>query len=101
MESKLKRKPTYNTKTLDNGYTVWSRVNPEQKLGPEHVGKRVWVAGEFKTKKEFLKEFHQPGEKGWPEGGVVVRGQSHDRYYYNQKVRLHPDELKRRYRNDK
>ena len=81
---------------MENGYEVWSQIKKEQKISPDHVGKRVWVAGDFKSSKVFLKEYHKAGERGWKDGGVVVKTDGFDRSYYLQKVRLHPDEFKRK-----
>lgn len=89
-------KKSYKTKTLENGYEVWSRISREEKLTPEHKGKRVWVAGEFKSKKHYVVSVHKKGEPGWPDGGVTVRGEAFDRHYLLNKVRLHPEEFKRK-----
>ena len=86
----------HKTKTLENGYEVWSRISRDEKIKPEHVGKRVWVAGEFKTKKLYISSVHKKGEPGWPEGGVTVKGGTFNRYYLLNKVKLHPEEFKRK-----
>lgn len=99
MEKKVrKRKPSFKTKEIKTGFHVWSQISPEHKLSKEHIGKRVWVAGEFKTKERVLVAVHRRGEKFWPEGGYEVheveRGIT--RYYPLRKCRIHPNELKRR-----
>lgn len=92
---KVKR-PSFKTKEVMTGFEVWSQITPTHKLSKEDVGKRVWVAGEFKTKERVLKAVHKKGEPMWPNGGYEVmevdRGMV--RYYPIQKCRLHPKELK-------
>lgn len=95
---KKRRKPSYKTKEITTGFKIWSQIATEQKLKNEHLGKRVWVAGEFSTKERILKAIHKKGEKSWPEGGYEVyepeRGIT--RCYPLRKCRLHPKELKRK-----
>jgi hypothetical protein len=91
----MKRR-SYKTKTLENGYEVWSRISSDEKVTKEHIGKRAWVAGEFKTKKFYIADVHKKGEPGWPDGGVTIKGGPFDRHYYINKVRLHPEEFKRK-----
>lgn len=98
---KRKRKPSYKTKEISTGFKIWSQITADHKIKKEHIGKKVWVAGEFKTKERILVAVHRKGEKGWPEGGFSVyepeRGIT--RYYPTRKCRLHPSELKRKRKN--
>lgn len=93
--SKTKR-PSFKTKELKLGFEIWSQITQTHKLSKEHIGKKVWVAGEFKTKERILKAVHKKGEPMWPDGGFEVfevdRGVM--RYYPVQKCRLHPKELR-------
>ena len=55
MEKKVrKRKSSFKTKEIKTGFHVWSQISPEHKLNKDHIGKRVWVAGEFKTKERSV-----------------------------------------------
>lgn len=91
-----KKRASFKTKELNTGFHIWSQITTEHKLKKDHIGKKVWVAGEFKTKERLLLNVHQKGERFWPEGGYEVyevdRGIT--RYYPLRKCRIHPDELK-------
>jgi hypothetical protein len=93
-----KRKPSFSTNEVKTGFHIWSQISLGHKLNKEHVGKRVWVAGEFKTKERVLIAVHKKGERFWPEGGYEVHevDRGITRYYPFRKCRLHPDELKRK-----
>jgi hypothetical protein len=92
-----KKKPSFKTKEVSTGFNVWSKISSDHKLSKEHIGKKVWVAGEFSTKERILYKVHSKGSKFWPNGGYEIlevdRGVI--RNYPIQKCRLHPKELKR------
>ena len=100
--NKRKRKPSYKTKDID-GYLVWSMIPDIEKVKKSDIGKKVWVAGEFKTKKRILRGVYSKGEKSWLNGGVEILELDTGklRQYYKRKVRLHPDNFKRRYKRRK
>lgn len=93
---KKTKRPSFKTKEIKVGFEVWSQITPTHKLSKEDIGKRVWVAGEFKTKERVLKAVHKKGERMWPEGGyeVLETDRGVVRYYPIQKCRLHPKELR-------
>lgn len=93
----MKRKASYKTKEVKTGFSVWSKISSDHKLKKEHIGKRVWVAGEFSTKERILHKVHSKGSKFWPNGGfeVIEVDRGIIRNYPIQKCRLHPKELKR------
>jgi len=88
----------FKVKEREMGYKVWDKISKKEQITSTDVGKKVWIAGEFKTKFRVIKSVHQPGEKGWLNGGVTV--DEYDtgrlRFYTNDKCRLHPDNFKKR-----
>ena len=64
-------------------------------------GDRVLPAPYFEDRKimfTFCKQ-HEPGEKGWPQGGYDVYGPTGDcRAFYLDQLILHPDIIKHRYK---
>lgn len=93
-----KRKPSFKIKQEQFGFEIWSQIASEHKLTQDHIGRKVWVAGEFSTKDRVLKAVHKKGEKSWPNGGyeVLETDRGIVRYYPLQKCRLHPKELKKK-----
>lgn len=90
----MKRKPSFKTKEVSNGFKVWCKISKDHKLKKEHIGKKVWVAGEFSTKQRILYKVHSKGTKFWPNGGyeVIESDTGMIRNYPIQKCRLHPKE---------
>lgn len=58
-----KKRASFKTKELNTGFHIWSQITTEHKLKKDHIGKKVWVAGEFKTKERVLLNVHQKGER--------------------------------------
>lgn len=74
-------------------------------VDPQYIdfrkGDRVLPAPYFEDRKIMFTfdKYHEPGEKGWPDGGYDVYGPSGDyRAYYLDQLILHPDIIKRRHK---
>lgn len=84
--------------TTDLGlpYTIFTSVPKELELDESMEGVRVWIANESRTTKAFLRSYHKPGEKNFPDGGVVVhlQGTKYHKSYFLNEVILHPSEIK-------
>lgn len=52
--------------------TKWKTFPKELSIDESHVGNYLWVAGETKSSKNKMLSYHQPGEYGFPNGGVKV-----------------------------
>lgn len=84
--------------TTDSGlpYTIFTTVPKELELDEKMEGVQVWIANESRTTKAFLRSYHKPGEKSFPDGGVVVliQGTKYHKSYFLNEVILHPSEIK-------
>lgn len=71
---------------------VWE--NPSESEMEFSIGTRVWPAGEDEKTSFIVKAIKAPGEKFYPEGGVVCASSSADRTFFPDAVIKHPAEEK-------
>ena len=86
------RRKDYQTeeKELSNGipYLVWTKYPIERKLNPTtSLGVRVWPAGAGPSEVWTVKEYFEPGTKGWGDGGYEIVDK------YGVKAQVFIDEL--------
>ena len=86
------RRKDYQTeeKELSSGipYLVWTKYPKERKLDPsKSLGVRVWPAGAGPSEVFTLKEYLEPGTKGWGDGGYEIEDK------YRVKAQVFTDEL--------
>lgn len=76
---------------------VWDNVPDERRVTSNHVGKRVHVAKYSPTMYTVLSAYYEPGEKGFPEGGVRVWNEKFEQgeCYTFDSVIIHDSELKK------
>ena len=90
------RRKDYQTKDreLSNGipYLVWTKFPKERKLIPSNsLGVRVWPAGAGPSEVWTVKEYFEPGTKGWVDGGYEIE----DKYgaksqVFTEELIIHP-----------
>lgn len=73
----------------------------QEKLDDTHVGLRVRPSetiGKHQKEKYYLKEIHQPGDPGWPEGGYTTiykeSGYTLQRHFFYDELILHKEAKK-------
>jgi len=86
------RRKDYQTKEreLSNGipYLVWTKYPKERKLiSSNSLGVRVWPAGAGPSEVWTVKEYFEPGTKGWVDGGYEIENK------YGYKAQVFLDEL--------
>ena len=86
------RRKDYQTeeRELSTGipYLVWTKYPKERKLIPSNsVGVRVWPAGSGPSEVWTVKEYFEPGTKGWSDGGYEIEDK------YGVKSQVFMDEL--------
>ena len=92
----MKRKQeSFSTSVLTVSYgkiKIWSRVADDRKPKKEHIGDRVWVAGNTSTRNTTLLNIFKKGDKGWPEFGgySLLEDGCKRRDLHKRTVRLHP-----------
>jgi len=103
----MKRKQeSFSTSMITVSYgeiKIWSRVADDRKPNKEHIGDRVWVAGNTSSKKTTLLNIHRKGEKGWTEfaGYSILEEGGKCRDLHKRAIRLHPNNfIKRRKKNN-
>ena len=86
------------TKTEITGYEIWDKIIDNHKVTIDDIGKKAWVAGEFKSNFRIIRGYHLPGTPKWPDGGITIEEveTGRMRYYYMDKVILHPDNFKKK-----
>lgn len=77
MRSKSTRRKEFKTeeKELFNGikYLIWGKAPSNlKKVTSKDLGKRLWIAGTSSSDIWRLKQFFNPGDKFYPDGGVEV-----------------------------
>lgn len=76
---------------------AYDEVEEEYQVSDSHIGARVLPAPFFCQKgiHFYLKKFHQPGEKYYPNGGIeVITPNGMVRSYGLDQIILHPSEIK-------
>jgi hypothetical protein len=86
------RRKDYQTeeRELSTGipYLVWTKYPKERKLIPSNsLGVRVWPAGSGPSEVWTVKEYFEPGTKGWGDGGYEIEDK------YGVKSQVFMDEL--------
>jgi hypothetical protein len=71
---------------------VWE--NPSDSEKEITVGLRVWPAGEDEKSSFIVKAIKSPGEKFYPEGGIICTSSGADRTFFPDAVIKHPSEDK-------
>lgn len=110
MGKKTKR-PSLSLNSEDNGgkiivkidkndipYYTWREIKSREKvtvLTP--LKTRIWPASSSKGEYYDLFKVHEPGEPGWPKGGVTLFEYSTKgyRFFELEEVKIHPNEFKR------
>lgn len=106
------KKPTLSVESTDNDgkiivkvdrnnipYYVWKEIKPREKVNSlTPKGTRVWPASVAKGELYEIIRVHEPGEAGWPTGGVTLfEGYTKGyRYFTLEEVKLHPSNFKRK-----
>lgn len=75
-------------------YLEWQNIPGDRILREEHVGRRVWIAGEPSSTFRILCDIHHKGDKGWLDcdGYTAKTFNSHTRCVTTLSCRLHPSE---------
>ena len=83
-------------------YLQWENIPLSSTLGIYHIGKRVWLAGDYSSKFKFLYQVHLEGSKGWPnESGFTIKtNEGYTQFVNENSCRLHPLEISEDFNED-
>lgn len=90
MKAKLTKREI-GTSEFTHKIDSWTNVDPRLVVQREHVGERVWIAGEPMSTRTYIHQYNEPGMKFFPNGGLVIRYSNGDKRLKGfQDVVLHP-----------